>query len=106
MIIKEENIRIRFMKGKVLVLIILGIIFSYCGKRIPKIPEMYSPSAQTYIRRCMSCHTLPHPSQFDIQRWIKIINVMKKRMEERNHPPLTEEEEKMILDYLKKYARR
>ena len=83
------------------------LVFAHfsCSQRIPNIPEMNSPEAQTYMRRCMSCHALPHPSRLDMKRWEKILEVMKKRIEEKGQPPLTAEEERMILEYLRKYAR-
>ncbi len=92
----------------VLVCLLIGLLilspFS-CSRRMTSIPDMNSPHAQTYMRRCMSCHALPHPSRLDMKRWEKILDIMKKRIEERGQPPLTEEEERMIIEYLRKYAR-
>ena len=82
------------------------LILSFCSRKLTPIPDMESPEAKVYITRCSGCHALPHPSRLDMVRWRKIIKVMKIRMQERGYPPMTEDEEKMILEYLRKYSRK
>ena len=86
--------------------IVFSLFLPFCGRKLTPIPEMESPEAKVYITRCSGCHALPHPSRLDMVRWRKIIEVMKIRMKERGYPPMTEEEEKMILRYLQKHSRR
>lgn len=87
------------------VLLALAGCAGQAGRGTTVIPEPDSPGARVYVQRCSSCHALPHPQRLGYDGWLQILPLMERRMAERGINPLTGEERKEILVYLRKHAR-
>ncbi|MGK7346817.1 MAG: c-type cytochrome [Candidatus Nitrospinota bacterium M3_3B_026] len=55
---------------------------------------------------CAICHQLPDPSFLRISQWKVVLETMRKRMEQKGMVPLSEDEERKVLEYLKKNTKR
>jgi len=96
------KINFKYTVSAVLLLILPAL---YCSS-FNTIPDEGTKEADLYSNKCGSCHSLPHPSRHTYAQWDHTMSLMEMRMNENNFNPLNEEEKKMILEYLKKHARR
>lgn len=55
---------------------------------------------------CAICHQLPDPSFLGVSQWKVVLETMRKRMERKGMAPLSADEERKVLEYLEKNARR
>ena len=62
-----------------------------------KLPEEGSADAQVYIRRCSTCHTIPHPARLNFHHWKNKIVVMKNKQ----MPVIKAKEKESVLSYIK-----
>lgn len=70
-----------------------------------RLPEPDSPGAKIYAQRCADpCHRLYLPGSMKYAMWEVMVRRMRPEYGPRGLPPLTAQEEKMILDYLRKHA--
>lgn len=69
------------------------------------IPDADAPEAKVYTARCSACHALPHPKRLYFKQWEHMLNLMYVRISERSMEPLSDEDQKAILVYLKRHAR-
>jgi len=83
-----------------MVLLSLGVLL-FCGcKTIQRLPETDTADARTYIKRCGTCHAVPHPSRLKYEHWEDKIAVMAvKQM-----PVITEQEKISILSYINNHS--
>lgn len=87
-----------------------GILLAGCsgmGQRTAAdtLPDINHAGARTYINRCSTCHSLPHPARHNYAGWQHIVPLMERRMVERGVAPLSDTERSTILAYLKDNAR-
>ena len=62
-------------------------------------------SKSLFEGRCQMCHQLPEPSMLNEKQWRLVLGTMKHRMQQVNVPPLTEEETRMLVEYLVEQGR-
>ena len=67
--------------------------------------ERSADSKSLFEGRCQMCHQLPEPSMLNPNQWKLILGTMQQRMQQAGVPPLTEEETKMVLEYIDTQAR-
>ena len=78
-----------------------------------KIPEVLTPSAESFRLACSQCHVLPDPKRYTAAQWPAVVSRMRKNMEWMNRivgskPDPTEPQLRIeeIEAFLAKYARR
>ena len=69
------------------------------------LPDADSAAVETYVAYCGGCHGLPHPGRHSAAEWPALVDMMKRRMQERGMPLPSEREQQTILGYLQAYAR-
>ena len=72
-----------------------------CDARLPD-PE--SPGAQLYAGRCTGCHRLYAPGALTEVMWRITVTRMQGELARRGLPPLTADEERLLLDYLAQHS--
>ncbi len=77
-----------------------------CATSGTPLPDSSTKAARTYRAKCSTCHSVPHPARHTREQWPPLIALMERRMAERRMPGLSEEDRAVILDYLKRNARR
>jgi len=68
------------------------------------LPEAGSPAAQLYVERCGGCHQAYDPRSLTPSMWGLQLLAMRSKIAEAGQTPLTPEEERAILGYLKRNA--
>ncbi len=88
-------------------LLILAIILLFygCTMRPTPIPDAQSSAAKLYREKCGMCHAVPHPKRHTFEQWQHMLTVMEKHAEKGSMVLLTDEEKKVLLEYLKKHSR-
>ncbi len=84
-----------------------GIIFLFlmgCAGMAANLPDADSPEAKLYEEKCTTCHRVAHPKRFYPSQWEHYVRLMKSNMKNKGMS-LAPEDEKVILNYLKKNAR-
>ena len=71
-----------------------------------KLPEFGSAAVSLYIDKCGECHAAPRPELHDKKLWPFVVNRMQERMTSKKIVPLNAQQEKIIEDYLIKYAKK
>jgi hypothetical protein len=70
-----------------------------------KLPDPATPGARLYTERCSSgCHRIYAPGSMKYEMWKVVMERMKREHPAKGFPPLTADEEKMLLDYLRKHS--
>ncbi len=87
------------LKPQALALLLLSFgIALFCGcKTIQKLPGSTTSDGHTYVKRCSTCHAVPHPSRLKYQHWKDKIAVV----ESPQMPVITEKEREQVLSYIK-----
>lgn len=70
----------------------------------PNVPEAESAGGQLYIRRCNGCHRLHPPGSLTFAMWEMQVERMQGEMVRRGLPPLTVDEKKIVLTYLRRHS--
>ena len=70
----------------------------------PSLPDGDSPGAQLYARRCAGCHRMYAPGLMTYEMWVLTVNRMQGEFVRRGLPPLTTEEQTILLDYLRAHG--
>ncbi len=70
----------------------------------PPLPESESREAKLYHKRCSGCHRLYAPGVLTAETWSFMVARMQNEFRRRGIPPLTEEEKKAILNYLRLHS--
>ena len=78
-----------------LILPVLALFFNGCVT-LQRLPEEKSADAQVYIKRCSTCHTIPHPSRINFHHWKDKFAVMKNKQ----MPVITTKEKESVLSYI------
>jgi cytochrome c5 len=68
------------------------------------LPDADSPGAQIYQTRCGTCHPLHEPRSLTAAMWEIQVQKMRETMRRRGARPLTEDEEAVLLSYLRAHA--
>ena len=68
------------------------------------LPDADSPGAQLYQTRCGTCHPLHEPRALTAAMWEIQVQKMRETMRRRGVRPLTEDEQALVLGYLKAHA--
>ncbi len=68
------------------------------------LPDADSPGAQVYQTRCGTCHALHEPRALTGAMWEVQVDRMRETMRRRGASPLTDEEQTLLLDYLRAHA--
>jgi len=90
---------------KRMTLIMFLVLVAGCASTPTPIPDPGSAGARVFKERCSGCHALAHPKRLGYNEWERKLELMERRMEQRRMPPLTPEERRAILGYLRKYSR-
>lgn len=90
----------------IVMLLILVVIVHGCKGKDTAIPEGNSPEGKVYKERCGICHPIPQPSKYPFERWRDFLGLMDMEMMRKGVPPLSQEEKRMILKYLKRHSSR
>jgi Dihaem cytochrome c len=84
-----------------LALVALAIAIAGCTRPLP---EEGSVAERTYTERCGSCHRPYQPHSMTAAMWQAQMTVMRQKIAAAGQPPLTAEQERMILEYLQRNA--
>ena len=84
-----------------LILPVLALLFNSCAT-LQRLPEEKSADAQLYIKRCSTCHTIPHPSRLKFHHWKEKIIVMKNKQ----MPVIKAKEKESVLSYIKTQSKK
>ncbi len=84
-----------------LILPVLALFFNGCAT-MQKLPEERSADAQVYIKRCSTCHTIPHPARLNFHHWKNKIVVMKNKQ----MPVIKAKEKEAVLSYIKTQSKK
>ena len=68
------------------------------------LPESDSQEAKLYQQKCSGCHRLYAPRVLTAEMWSFMVARMEKEFRCRGVPPLTEEEKRAILSYLRLHS--
>jgi hypothetical protein len=68
------------------------------------LPDADSPGAQIYAARCGTCHALHEPRALTAAMWEIQVEKMRETMRRRGARPLTDDEQALVLNYLKAHA--
>lgn len=86
----------------------IGNAFVPGGTTPENLPEAGSPGAEVLVRHCAGCHNLPSPKLHTAASWPHVIERMKIQMRSQvmaRRPAPSPEDERVLLDYLKRHAR-
>lgn len=62
--------------------------------------------AQTFASVCSRCHALPDPAQHTPDEWSGVVERMQRNKQEMGKPPMTQDEQREIVDFLRRAAHR
>jgi hypothetical protein len=69
------------------------------------LPEQDSPAGQLYLQRCgQKCHAPYNPHAMTAATWEIEMSTMEEKIRQSGMPPLEPEDQRIILDYLKRNA--
>jgi hypothetical protein len=77
------------------------VIVAGCSQALP---DADSPGARIYQARCGTCHALHHPHALTAAMWEVQIDRMRETMRRRGAVPLSDDEQALVLDYLRAHA--
>lgn len=70
-----------------------------------RLPEPDSPGAKLYAERCDGpCHRLYAPGSMKYEMWKIVVDRMQGELARRGLPTLNADEEKLLLDYLRRHS--
>jgi hypothetical protein len=82
-------------------LLLAPALLAGCAHRLP---EQGSPVMQLYLSRCGSCHQAYDPRSLTSSMWEVQMAAMGPKIAAAGQPPLTADEQRAILDYLRRNA--
>ncbi len=91
------------------VLLLLPLLLSAC--ELPQqsshtvLPDPDSEGALVMKQYCSDCHAPPSPAAHTAKEWPNVIYRMQERRRMKAYTLMDEREEKLLLDYLKEYAK-
>ncbi len=95
--------RERTERHPALIALIAALAIFIAGCEGP-LPEKDSFPARLYAQRCDGCHRAYNPHRMTAAMWEIQIGVMEPKIREAGLPPLSDQERKIILDYLERNA--
>ncbi len=82
----------------------LGLLFfAGCSKPKP-LPEQGTYAQRLYVERCGTCHRPYSPVSMTAAMWEAQVEAMRPKMAQAGEPPLSPEQHRTILAYLKRNA--
>jgi hypothetical protein len=84
-----------------MILGVTALTFVGCDRALP---EEGGPAARLYTARCGSCHQAYAPRSLTAAMWEIQVTTMQAKMAAAGQAPLTPEENRTILDYLRRNA--
>lgn len=84
-------------------MVVLGSMAVAAGC-VRALPDADSPGARLYQARCGTCHPLHEPRSLTAAMWEIQVRKMRETMRRRGAEPLTEDEEAVLLSYLRAHA--
>jgi cytochrome c2 len=87
---------------------IIGYLKTYAMKSVPpeSLPAGGTPGAAVFRAACSQCHALPDPKSHTAGEWPGIVEKMKANMRLMRKKVISADEEKEILGYLEKHAKK
>lgn len=76
-----------------------------CAAEQTPVPHATTTAARVYEAHCSACHSLPSPKRLYYSQWVHMVGVMEGNMTHQGMKPLSAEDRKIILEYLKANAR-
>ncbi len=86
-------------------LLVACLLLAGCQKS-QSLPEQGTYAQQLYVERCGSCHRPYSPRSMTAAMWEMQMEVMRTRIVQAGESPLTPEQNRIILDYLRRNAGR
>ena len=80
----------------------IGLTLAGCQSR--PLPEADSAAATVYVERCSQCHQPYDPRSMTAAMWGTQVEAMEQKMRTAGMQPLTEDQRRIILDYLTRNA--
>lgn len=82
-------------------IVVLALGLGSCTRELP---EQGSAAANLYRERCGSCHRAYSPASLTAPTWQMILPRMERYMERSTRGPLSAEQRRVIVDYLRRNA--
>lgn len=87
---------------------VVAMLLSACSEKPQPVarefPDPDSAGAVLLAGRCSTCHVAPLPAAHSADGWSAVLHRMQVRMRSRGYPPLAEEEQRILLEYLQAHA--
>ena len=87
---------------------VMAMVLAACSEKPQPVardfPDADSAGAILLVSRCGACHVAPLPVAHVADGWLTVLNRMQVRMRSRGYPPLADEEQRVLLDYLQAHA--
>ena len=90
---------------RLLIVATVALLFYGCAAKPTPIPEQQSSAAKLYRDKCGICHAVPHPKRHTYEQWQHMMAVMERHAKNAGTVLLTEEQKRVLLDYLKRHSR-
>lgn len=85
---------------------LLGIVLLFFIMTLPVLAGKSEEGQEIFKARCGLCHQLPDPALLRPEQWKRSLDSMQKLMEKAGMTPLSDEEYKILLEYLQKNAKK
>jgi len=87
---------------------VMAMVLTACSEKPQPVardfPDADSAGATLLVSRCGTCHVAPLPAVHTADGWLTVLNRMQMRMRSRGYPPLVDEEQRVLLEYLQVHA--
>jgi len=80
----------------------VGLFLTGCKPR--PLPEADSAAASIYVQHCSQCHRAYDPRSMTAAMWQTQVDAMDQKIRAAGREPLTEDQRRIILDYLTRNA--
>lgn len=89
---------------KPLALFLAAVVTTVCLACRKPLPEQGTSAEQLYAHRCGSCHRAYSPASMTDAMWEVQLEAMRAKMLQAGQSPLSADEQREILDYLRRNA--
>jgi len=83
---------------------VVALIIAATGCAPKPLPEKGSDAERLYATRCGGCHRPFQPSTMTVAMWREQVEAMRLKMAQAGVAPLSQAEQRQILDYLERNA--
>ena len=70
-----------------------------------QLPEPQSAGAEVMRKHCSSCHAPPAATVHPAEEWPNVVYRMSERLRLKGYPPMSEDEMKVLTEYLQKHSK-